>query len=94
MKEKLGLLGPGPGWKLSDVGGADLLCPCAGAGHAFATTKMFFLSLNGYYCISNRIIVILSKYQLNQFESSKLELALFLLQNNLLHGEKKTNKLF
>ena len=34
MKEKLGLLGPGPGWKLRDVGGADVLCPCAGAGPA------------------------------------------------------------
>ena len=34
VKEKLGLLGPGPGWKLSDVGGADVLCPCSGAGPA------------------------------------------------------------
>ena len=31
---KLGLHGPGLGWKLSDVGGADFLCPCDGAGHA------------------------------------------------------------
>ena len=34
MKEKIVLLGPGPGWKLSDVGGADFLCHCAGAGPA------------------------------------------------------------
>ena len=34
MKEKLGLLCPGPGWKLRDVGGADVLCRCAGSGFA------------------------------------------------------------
>ena len=34
VKEKLGLLGPGPGWKLSGDGVAGLLCPVAGAGHA------------------------------------------------------------
>ena len=32
MKEKLGLLGPGPGWKLIGDGGAGLLRLLAGAG--------------------------------------------------------------